>query len=101
MSWIPFVLAAASVFFEPVSSAPTTVQAAGAKQSKDQVVVCRLVNTTGSRIGGERSCKTKADWDRLQDETRDDVDRQRERATGVPLNIDPGTGAVVGGASPH
>jgi hypothetical protein len=59
-------------------------------------VVCRFINTTGSRLHQERECKRQADWDRLSDETMDDLDSERNRATGVP--IDPSTGQVT---APH
>lgn len=34
------------------------------KKAKKQKRICRSVGTTGSRLGGQRICKTKDEWDK-------------------------------------
>ena len=45
-----------------------------AEKPKKPKVICRSVGTTGSRLGGQRICKTKEEWDtdsrRAREETR-------------------------------
>jgi hypothetical protein len=36
--------------------------------SDDAKIVCKTVNTTGSRLGGKRMCNTKKEWRRLNEE---------------------------------
>lgn len=49
-----------------------------AKDDKDKPdterVVCKNVRETGSRLAGERVCKTKAEWDREKQEARNKMD---------------------------
>jgi hypothetical protein len=60
------------------SSDPTTV-----KPDDSKIVVCHVsLPPTGSHMGGDRVCKTKAEWDR---ENRDSQDYLR-RADQVQLN---------------
>ncbi|MGE7206147.1 hypothetical protein ACQKJZ_10765 [Sphingomonas sp. NPDC019816] len=40
--------------------------------------ICRMQETTGSRLGGKRICKTQAEWDEIAANARNDV----ETATG-------------------
>ena len=83
-----YLLALAAVISAPASAgAPAgQVQSAAKSDKSDDKIVCRFVNSTGSRLSRERQCKTRADWERESDETRDDIDRQRDRPTGDPMN---------------
>ena len=60
-----------------------------------QKVVCKFIDTTGSRLSRNRDCRTRAQWERESQQTGEDVERQRARATGDPLDT---TGRVAG---PH
>ncbi len=53
-------------------TAPTTGLAADAAASK---IVCRTIVPTGSRLGGERVCKTQADWTETSRFARHAVDK--------------------------
>ncbi len=85
----PVVLAAAvasvvlffggAVFAE---TAPTTADgaaAAPAKPKKDpndpNRMICKTERPTGSRLGGEKTCMTKAHWDDFARETQTELDR--------------------------
>jgi hypothetical protein len=35
--------------------------------------ICKTIKTTGSRLGGKRLCATRAEWDRIERETQEDV----------------------------
>ncbi|CAM3207919.1 MULTISPECIES: hypothetical protein [Sphingomonas] len=36
--------------------------------------ICRVQETTGSRLGAKRICKTQAEWDEIAANARNDVD---------------------------
>ena len=36
--------------------------------------ICRVQETTGSRLGGKRICKTQAEWDEMAANARNDVE---------------------------
>lgn len=49
--------------------------------------ICRIDNTVGSRLGGVRRCRTKAEWDAEKAEARTVVDRvqnMRPQTCGPP-----------------
>jgi hypothetical protein len=50
--------------------APAAAPAAAAKDP-DTKMVCRYIVPTGQRLGGERVCHTKAEWDELTRRDRD------------------------------
>jgi hypothetical protein len=55
--------------------------------SKDpDKVVCKRLKVTGSRVGGKRVCMTRDEWDRMGQETRNEVGTAIGRvvAKGVP-----------------
>jgi hypothetical protein len=83
-----FLLAMAAVVATPAAAgAPASQDQAAAKPAKpEDKVVCRFVNSTGSRLGREKECKTRAQWDRESEETQDDIARQSARATGDAMN---------------
>lgn len=62
-----FLLQAAAA--APPATAEVTVAA-----SDDSKVVCKTVNTTGSRLGGKRVCATKREW-RLMNKEAEDLAR--------------------------
>lgn len=46
-------------------------------------VVCKTQRATGSRLAGERICKTKAEWDREKREARQRTDELIEDRSSV------------------
>ena len=74
------VLCAGGVFAE---TAPATADgapaAAAAKPRKDpndpDRMICKTERPTGSRLGGEKTCMTKAQWDDFARETQAELDR--------------------------
>jgi hypothetical protein len=55
--------------------------AAQTKASKDpNRVICRVEQTTGSRLQSERRCLTAQQWAELERETRLEVDRRRQQS---------------------
>lgn len=88
MTRVAFVLAIAVAIATPTVAAAGTGQGSSVKSEKAQdKVVCRFVNSTGSRLSRQKECHTRAEWDRQSEETADDIERQRERATGEATNL--------------
>lgn len=60
-----FLCAVTPVYAQSQDAAPSD-----AKTEKEQQI-CKRVGTTGSRIGGERVCKTAAEWERDEQASKD------------------------------
>lgn len=85
-----FLLAAAAAIAAPAAAtaadAPTQGQATQ-KPDPMQKVVCKFIDTTGSRLSRNRECKTRAQWEAESQQTGEDVERQlNARATGEATN---------------
>jgi hypothetical protein len=86
------LLSAAPVLAGPQASAdpnPETATAAPARTAEPREnnamatgdpdrQVCKKITYTGSRLGGERICKTARQWAQLQRETRDQVEKNQK-----------------------
>jgi hypothetical protein len=68
-----------------VIAAPVVVQGAEAparKTDDSNQVICEVTHPPGSRLGGVRRCRTRAEWAQYRAETRDVVHRiQAQGAT--------------------
>lgn len=85
-----FVTTGAPAFAQPLPPAQKA-QAAAAKPTKgEDKIVCRFINTTGSRILGERVCKTRAEWSADADRTREDFENSPRQPSGDPSPVGPG-----------
>jgi hypothetical protein len=64
-----------------MSSAPaTTATATGVKakpKSDPNKIVCETVETLGTRLGGHRECKTRAQWAEERRINRETIDRSQ------------------------
>ena len=67
----PLLIAAQTPAVESVSAPKTDAVAAKA----DEVVCKKFDPPTGSRIGKRQICKTKAQWDYIQDQEQEAIDR--------------------------
>ena len=73
---------------DPAPTAPAVATATPAPKANDpKMLICRSVETTGSRLGGRRACMTKAEWD----------DQARVSRQGFTDEIARGGGIVVPG----
>jgi hypothetical protein len=83
-----FLLTMVAIVATPaVAGTPTAQVQPAAKFDKPQdKVICRFVNTTGSRLSRNKECKTRAQWDRESEDTQDDIEHQSARATGEATN---------------
>jgi hypothetical protein len=78
---------AAAISVPAVAGNPAAPAQPGAKaDNPDDKIVCRFVNTTGSRLSRDKECKTRAQWNRESDDARDDIEHQAHRATGEATN---------------
>jgi hypothetical protein len=85
---IEFLLTVAAAIATPATAGAPTGQAQPTVKPErpDEKVVCRFVNSTGSRLSRQKECHTRAEWDRQSEEYQDDVARQSQRATGEATN---------------
>ena len=82
-----FLLALAVSIGAPAAAAdPTSPAQPAVKVDKQDKIICKFVNTTGSRISRDRECKTRAQWDAESDAQREDFEHQSQRATGEATN---------------
>ena len=70
------------------SSAPAFAQATSIessnsahKSSDPNRLVCEVAQTTGTRLGARKVCKTAAEWAQLKEETRQNVEKVQQQAT--------------------
>jgi len=55
---------------------PSDQAPAASTQAPSQKKVCRTYVPTGSRLGGERICKTQEEWNQISRESREVTDDQ-------------------------
>jgi hypothetical protein len=70
------------------TAAPPAVAAQAAPVDKGREVVCRRMQATGSRMGAEKVCKTRAEWARINQDAEDLVNSAQTNA----LHYSPGGG---------
>jgi hypothetical protein len=67
-----------SLFAVALAFAITAPAAASEEKGKEtpdsERVVCKTIRTTGSRLQGERVCKTKSQWDEEKAQARQKMD---------------------------
>jgi hypothetical protein len=74
------LIAAIAVIASPV--AVLDAEGPALKADSSDQVICEVTHPPGSRLGGVRRCRTRAEWAQYRAETRDVVHRvQREGAT--------------------
>jgi len=57
-----------------IATSPASGGSAPASEATTRSI-CRVTPTIGSRLGGTRTCRTKAEWDAADRENRDAVNR--------------------------
>lgn len=77
---------AAAIAAPAAAVTPSQGQPAAKPDKSSDKVVCRFVNSTGSRLSRQKECHTRAEWDRESEDTQDDIERQSQRATGDAMN---------------
>jgi hypothetical protein len=72
----------------PVAAqAPTTQAQVTPKPTRpEDKVICRFVNTTGSRLLGDRTCKTRAQWQADSETAQDIWDHADRHPSGNPVD---------------
>jgi hypothetical protein len=76
----PAILLATSAM--PALAAPPPAQPPAQDQAanSDDEVVCRVLKVTGSRLGAQRTCMTRAQWRAQRADHREETDKaQRQR----------------------
>lgn len=49
-------------------------------------VECFVFETTGTRLGARKVCKTALEWQQLQSEHRETLEKVQQMGTGVPVS---------------
>ena len=90
-------LAAASVAAQAQPAAPTPAStAATGPEDVNSRRICRVTPTIGSRLGGTRTCKTRAEWDEYAREMRTTVQRIQGQGAGCMMGPNqPGSAHLV------
>ena len=80
-----WALAASAPAFAQVTSIETSNPAPKGFGNPNQVI-CEVEQTTGTRLGARKVCKTRAEWEQLRAEHRDTLERVQRQATstGIP-----------------
>jgi hypothetical protein len=70
----------------PPTSKPAVTAPAPAPQKDSDKVVCRMIIPTGERLGGTKVCHTKAEWDAMNRDARDQTNSMQTHGLqgGVP-----------------
>jgi len=58
-------------------SVPAVAQDTPAAKPAEEKKICRRVDVTGSYLGSKRVCRTKAEWQRLDDRAYSTLDRHK------------------------
>jgi hypothetical protein len=73
------VLASSAPAFAQVASIESSNPAR--KSSDPNKMICEVAQTTGTRLGARKVCKTAAEWAQLKEETRQNVEKVQQQAT--------------------
>jgi hypothetical protein len=74
-----FGLLVTPAFANPVGENETVANSP--KNPSSEKVICRNIKVIGSRLKGERMCKTAAEWARDRDEQRKAVEKGQNQRT--------------------
>ena len=55
------------ILLQATTAAPTAAAQTASAPSDDAKIVCKTIQPTGSRLGGERICLPKREWRRLHE----------------------------------
>jgi hypothetical protein len=82
------LLAAAALVTAPaIAGTPSQQSQPTAKPDKPQdKLVCKFINTTGSRLSRDRVCMTRSQWQAQEDAEADGLQQGLGRATGDATN---------------
>ena len=80
-----FALAAPAAAQNAVPSQQSAPAAANDKGNPDRII-CERQEEIGTRLGGKKVCKTKAQWDEERQQNRDTLDKFQQQNTSIPGN---------------
>lgn len=76
LKFVAFAAALAVCITPAIAEAPAAGTAAPtAKQDDPDKKICERVEETGTRLGGRRVCKTKAEWAAERAASREEIER--------------------------
>ena len=79
---------AATLASSPAIGQVTTLQTANpAPKGQDlDKIVCEVTETTGSRLGARKVCKTVLEWQQQKQQHRDTIEKFQQQNTNVPVS---------------
>lgn len=75
--------AAATETPAPAAAAPATTSPTRSTVHNPDQVICKHEEETGTRLGGHRTCHTRAEWDNIAHNGRDMIDAIQYQNNGV------------------
>lgn len=70
----------------PPPSTPAVAGVAAPKPVKERVI-CRTTETTGSRLNAIKQCATQSEWERMNREQRETLERQQSGGSHIPVGL--------------
>jgi hypothetical protein len=83
------------------AAAPVAAQTPAVRADTNERLICRSVQHIGSRLGARRSCKTQAQWDELEQATRNGVRDAQHRQVSPTVDWVPGQQNGLGPRDPR
>lgn len=79
---------AVTLVSSPAFAQVTSLQSANpAPKGQDlNRIVCEVEETTGSRLGARKVCKTVLEWQQLKREHRDTLEKFQQQNTNIPVS---------------
>jgi hypothetical protein len=74
-----YLIAAVAMVAFPLSVA--AAEKSNGKSSSSEKKICKVERDTGSRLGGVKRCRTRAEMEALKDETRNQIERVQSLKT--------------------
>ena len=68
------------------AATPQTGPQIATGQPDDAKIVCKTITATGSRLGGKRTCLSKKEWRRLQQDSEDTAREYQDHQSKQPGN---------------
>ena len=75
--------AAAQITFQTPPTAPPQAATGAKSTNPNDKIICEKQEEIGSRLGGKKVCKTKAQWELDRRQQREDVEGVQQQATSV------------------
>ena len=76
------ILGAVLISSVGLAQAPSSSRSSNASGNNPNQRICRVIGETGSRLGSNRVCMTRAQWEAQRRETRQDIEQSQSQRAG-------------------